>query len=162
MIMDEENISAVRPGAGGRLGKSSRLRHRTLVNTLFACGRSYYVAPLRLVWRGVGADGFDSLFCGFTPAGVGRVQVMVAVPKKKRRHAVDRVLMRRRIREAFRLGQQPLREVMERRADLRSLSLAFIYNESCNMPYSDVEHAVGKLIGKVCRKLDVECNQEHC
>ncbi len=43
------------------------------------------------------------------PADVGALQMLVTVPKKKRRRAVDRVLMRRRIREAYRINRRPLR-----------------------------------------------------
>lgn len=50
------------------------------------------------------------------------IQFLISVPKKRLRHAVDRVLMRRRIREAFRLhkSQYPIPDGLR-------VDLAFVY-----------------------------------
>ena len=42
-----------------RMGKSERLHHRTLVEGLFAEGKSMYEFPLRMVWRRIPAEKLD-------------------------------------------------------------------------------------------------------
>ena len=78
---------------------------------------------------------------------------MITVPKKKRRHAIDRVLMRRRIRESFRLLWHPLRKVIQEDPEIRTLSLAIVYmhneNSDMNYIYASVETALSKIIKKL-------------
>lgn len=143
-------------GAAGRflLRKSSRLHHHSLVEGLFSHGKSLYDMPLRLVYRALTHGELDSTFCSHTPDSIGELQVMITVPKKMRRHAVDRVLMRRRIREAFRLNSLPLRRYVAANPELRTLSLGFVYVAKENVPYRDVERHVCRLLSLVVRKLE--------
>ncbi len=105
-----------REAAALRFRKGERLRLRTLVEQLFAKGDSLFEWPLRAVARPLGADALGAMFKGHVPAGTGRLQMLVTVPKRRRRHAVDRVLMRRRIREAWRLNRAGLRRLRRRGA----------------------------------------------
>ena len=77
-----------------KMGKTEKLCSRTAIERLFASGESSVAYPLRMV------TGESSRQAG-APA-----QFMITVPKKKIRKAVGRVLMRRRIREAYRLNRQ--------------------------------------------------------
>ncbi|MDE6742005.1 MAG: ribonuclease P protein component, partial [Muribaculaceae bacterium] len=95
------------------LRKSAKLRHRTLVQELFQKGRSVYSGPLRITFRALSKDELEGSFREAVPDLMGPVQFMITVPKKKRRHAVDRVLMRRRIREALRLQWHPLKDIIQ-------------------------------------------------
>ena len=70
--------------------KSERLRHRTLVEGLFAEGKSLYDYPLRLTWRVLSEEALAGCFRDILPSGIAPLQMMVTVPKKKRRKAVDR------------------------------------------------------------------------
>ena len=69
------------------------------------------------------------------------VAFLISVPKKRLHHAVDRVLMRRRTREAFRLNHQnyPL-------PDGCRVDLAFIYVGNGLMDYRTVERAVCRIL----------------
>lgn len=136
--------------------KAERLRLRRLVDALYAEGRSEFAYPFRLIWRPVGHDTFARTFGSDAPDGIGRLQLMVTVPKKRRRHAVDRVLMRRRVREAFRRLRQPLRQAVDRRADLRTLSLSVVYIADENLPYATVCRRLSALLGRVAAHLDDE------
>lgn len=133
--------------------KSARLRHRTMVEGLFAHGKSVYVGPLRVTYRTVSAPDLASSFREDIPDRIGPVQVMITVPKKKRRHAVDRVLMRRRIREAFRLQYRTLRRMVEESPDIRTLSLAVIYLEPSNLESEAISSAMGMALAKIMKKL---------
>lgn len=66
---------------------------------------------------------------------------LISVPKKRLRHAVDRVLMRRRIREAFRLNRPefPLPPGIR-------LDLAFVYISDSPAPYPAVVRAMRRIL----------------
>ena len=122
---------------GLRLYKIEKLCSETAISRLFARSdrevRTALVYPLRLAWR------ID---------GVREVKVprfLVTVPKKRIRHAVDRVTMRRRIREAYRLN----RDIVPR--DLPA-DIAFIYVADKLLPYSRIETAMRRLLASLAEK----------
>lgn len=86
--------------------------------------------PLRLSWR-VDSD-----------RKVRNPRFLVSVPKKRLRHAVDRVTMRRRIREAYRLSRDLIP------VDL-PVDLAFVYVADSLLPYAKVRFALRRLLSKV-------------
>ncbi|MDE5850700.1 MAG: ribonuclease P protein component [Muribaculaceae bacterium] len=135
------------------LRKSAKLRHRTLVQELFQKGKSVYSGPLRVTFRILSEDDLKGSFREDVPDLMGPVQFMITVPKKKRRHAVDRVLMRRRIREAFRLQWHPLREIIRQDPDIRTLSLAIVYMDTANAGMDVISSAVGSALSKIRKKL---------
>lgn len=92
--------------------------------------------PLRVVARNNPSRGSDA-----------PIAFLISVPKKRLRHAVDRVKMRRRIREAFRLNhaQYPL-------ADGLRVDVAFIYVADRLTSYRSVERAVRRLLDDLSSK----------
>ncbi len=102
---------------GLRLYKIEKLCSETAISRLFARNdsevRSALAYPLRLAWR------VDRQRRVTVP------RFLVSVPKKRLRHAVDRVTMRRRIREAFRLHHQEFSMPEGVRIDV-----AFVYVDS--------------------------------
>lgn len=71
--------------------KEERLCNKTLIAELYRSGSSFLCYPFRLTWLPATA---------LLPAPA---QVLIAVPKKRYKHAVDRNLIKRRTREAYRL-----------------------------------------------------------
>ncbi|MDE6395192.1 MAG: ribonuclease P protein component [Duncaniella sp.] len=122
---------------GLRLYKIEKLCSETAISRLFARNdsevRSALSYPLRLAWR------VDDRRAVTVP------RFLVSVPKKRLRHAVDRVAMRRRIREAYRLN----RDIIPR--DLPA-DLVFIYVADTLLPYDKVQSALRRLLGKVAEK----------
>ena len=82
------------------------------------------------------------------PERTGRLQMLITVPKKKRRHAVDRVLMRRRIREAYRKNRLPLLDYIESHPEIGAVHLALIYLDDKNADYATVESKIRNLLKK--------------
>ena len=131
------------------LRKSARLRHRSLVERLFADGDSFYAYPLRVTARVLSDEALQANFKDHVPDRIGPVQILLTVPKKKRKHAVDRVLMRRRMRESFRINGRDLRDAISNSGNIRTLSLAIIYIADANEDYAKVEKAMKKLLRKL-------------
>ena len=71
--------------------KEERLCNLKLIERLFTDGSSFLVYPFRIVW-------LSELSTSGNP-----VQVLISVPKKRFKRAVDRNLIKRRIREVYRL-----------------------------------------------------------
>lgn len=125
---------------GLRLYKIEKLCSETAIGRLFARSdsrvRGSLSYPLRLAWR------VDD------QREVKVPRFLVSVPKKRIRHAVDRVTMRRRIREAYRLN----RDILPRELPV---DLAFIYVADTLLPYAKVESSVRRLLRDVASKLDL-------
>lgn len=136
------------------LRKGEKLRHRSLVEPLFLEGENIYEFPLRLTWRILDADALSKSFRDCVPDRIDPLQMLITVPKKKRRHAVDRVLMRRRIREAYRLNRLALRDAVERNPNVRTLGMAIIYIHQENLPYAVIEKRMKSLFRKLAARLE--------
>lgn len=108
---------------GNRLYKIEKLCSRSAVNRLFQTGRSAIQYPLRIVVN-VTADSTEP------------VKFMITVPKKKIRKAVDRVLLRRRIREAYRLNRELLTPLRENNI---TIEIGFLYLDTNIADYATIE-----------------------
>ena len=76
--------------------KEERLCNKRLLEQLFSSGSSFLCYPFRVSW-------LQTALSSQLP-----VQVVFAVAKKRYRRAVDRNLIKRRTREAYRLHKQEL------------------------------------------------------
>lgn len=139
-----------------RMGKDERLRHKRLVDGLFAEGESLYDYPLRLRYRIMNEEDMESSFRNGIPKRVGSMQMMVTVPKKKLRYAVDRVRMRRLIRESYRLNRLKLKDKVKMHAGIRSLDMGFIYLHGERMDYEIIEKKMVRLLAKLEAEIDLK------
>lgn len=114
-----------------KLHKREKLCSQTAIDALFAGNgaKGALAFPLRVIFR------------QRTDGALG-VRFFISVPKKKLRKAVDRVTMRRRIREAYRLNRNLL-------PDGADFDVAFIYVAAETLPYARVEGAVKRLLPKL-------------
>lgn len=129
--------------------KEERLHHRSLVEGLFRFGKSFYDFPFRVTWRKLSSEELSKNFRNNIPDGIGRLQMMVTVPKKKRRRAVDRVRLRRRIREAYRLNRNALKNCLEIHPEIRTLGVAFIYIHDKDLSYNQIESKIKEILAKI-------------
>lgn len=95
--------------------------------------RSAIAYPLRAVWR-------------VNPGRLSgsALQFLISVPKKRLRHAVDRVKIRRRIREAYRLNRHTYLSVGGEKTDV-----AFVYIADDIKDYRDIEKSMQRLLQKI-------------
>lgn len=118
---------------GLRLYKKEKLCSAVAIEQLFGPGGADFarlVYPLRIVARRNPRRSSDA-----------DVAFMISVPKKRLRHAVDRVLMRRRIREAYRLHHREYTFEEGIRLDV-----GFVYVGNSTVPYSAVERSMIRLL----------------
>lgn len=124
-----------------KLSKAHRLCSQTSIDRLFAAGQSRQAQsalayPLRAVWYQ--RQGYDA-------ASGPALKFLISIPKKRLHKAVDRVLMRRRVREAYRLTRNDL---VPREAEQR-LAVAFIYVADKPVEYRRVSAAMTRLLRKI-------------
>ncbi|MBK0381815.1 ribonuclease P protein component [Pedobacter sp. SD-b] len=74
--------------------KEERLCNKKLLSALFANGSSFLFYPFRVTWL-------------YSPSALSQqaAQIVIGVPKKRFKHSVDRNLLKRRMKEAYRLNK---------------------------------------------------------
>jgi ribonuclease P protein component len=104
--------------------KEERLCSKKLLEKLFHNGSSFLLYPFRIVWLP------SSLSDPMLP-----VQVVINVPKRRFKHATDRNLIKRRVREVYRLhkGELLYPFLIERESQI-ILSINYIGKEISEYP----------------------------
>lgn len=121
------------------LSKAERLSWKRYIDLLFAEGQSFVAFPLRVVY----------LYTDETmPAPAS---ILISVPKKKIKRAVKRNLIKRQVREVYRVRKYDLIEPLQ--AKSRSLLIAFLYLDKEIHPAADMEKAMNKAIRLLREKM---------
>lgn len=142
-----------------QLPKSTKLRHRTLINHLFEDGKSVYAYPLRLIYREFSKDDLTASFKSAIPEKIDNIQFMITIPKKKQRKAVNRVLLRRRVREAYRLNRPEFSDsFLASKGNDKYLSLAFVYLGDSISDFNHIKEKVESLLEKITAKINSYAN----
>ena len=128
------------------LTKSERLTSQLVIDKLFAGGNASMAAfPLRIVFMQVEKsekNGSDE----------PPVSILVSVPKKRFRHAVDRNRMKRLVREAYRLNKHILWDALEGK-DVR-LVLAFVCITDTLPTFYSVNKSMRKALARIAERLN--------
>lgn len=120
--------------------KEERLSHKSEIDALFHEGLSFTLGAFRVFY----------LLRPPAPSGIP-IKILVAVPKKKFRRAVDRNRLRRMIREAYRLNKHLL---MEKRASIPGvLHLGFVYIADSEIAYTLLEKEISGCLERLGRIL---------
>ncbi len=119
------------------LNKNERLKKRDDIQHLFAHGKSEFAHPIKLYYQ-LKENNSD------TPLLFG-----VSVPKKKFKKAVDRNLIKRRIREAYRLNQIPLKNLMAEKGHCLMIMPVYIADEI--QDYKQIEGKIILLLQRLLR-----------
>lgn len=117
-----------------------RLKDTRLITELFETGKSFLIFPVKVVWM-------KSDQAGSTPA-----TVVFSVSKRNFKRAVKRNLLKRRMREAYRLN----RAVLYGDEDRSGLCVAFIYIAREELPYS----AISKSMTNALKRLRLLVRQD--
>lgn len=105
------------------LKKHEILRSKKNIEELFKNGSSFFLYPYKVF---------------FIPNPTAENnRVLFSVSKKNFKRAVDRNLIRRRMREAYRLNKSTL---SDKQKETLSLSIGLIYISKFKLPYIDIEN----------------------
>lgn len=123
------------------LRKRERMVSQKLIETLFGGGSSLSMAayPLRVVYMKTNRQ------YGDLP-----VQLLISVPKKRFKHAVDRNLVKRQVREAFRQHKQVVYDALP---EEEMVLMAFVWLSQEHYSSQEVEKRVVSLLKRMAEKL---------
>jgi ribonuclease P protein component len=130
-----------KPTTDRHFSKSERLCGEIRTTRLFSEGKGFIVYPLRVVYRESGEQDSD------------RIKVLVSVPKKKLKRAVDRNRVKRLIREAYRNNKQYLLTGAE--AKNIYLHIGIIYLDTALPSYTQLEERLKTAFKKILTGLTV-------
>ena len=119
--------------------KNERLCGKTTIDNLFINGRSIKDSFFRLVWN-------TREFNNHTIA-----QTAIVVPKKNIKNAVDRNVLKRRMREAFRIHKSGLYKKSKNKK--YQLAIIIIYQQQEILPYKVIEEKIKLILGRLSEEI---------
>jgi ribonuclease P protein component len=106
-----------------------RLRSHRMISSLFANGSTFHLKPFRVTWM---LESLDN---------TSPVQVLMSVPKYNFRKAVHRNLIRRRMKEAYRINKHIIYNFLV--AKRQQMTLCITYTAKEIVPFDLIQ---GKII----------------
>ena len=117
------------------LKRPERLKSPRLIGELINSGETITVFPLKLFWKPGRND------------QVASVRFAIAVPSRNIKNAVDRNLIKRRIREAYRLNKHNLNEFLSDKK--LYLNFVFLYLPKTVCSYQQILEAIIKILKNI-------------
>ncbi|MCC7332550.1 MAG: ribonuclease P protein component [Flavobacteriales bacterium] len=115
--------------------KIEKLKSNKDIDELFAEGKSIHENPIKAIYK---------LKTDKTKI---TISATVSVPKKIQKLAVDRNLLKRRMREAYRLNNTPLKQTL--RSNNAAINLIFIYNSKQIFDYHTIEDKIKVILSRL-------------
>ena len=115
-------------GQSYRFPKGEKLVSKKDIEELFKSGSSFYLRPLLVKFKAIDGD---------------KNKVLFSVSKRNFKRAVDRNLLKRRMREVYRLNKHLLSE------SNTFYHIAFVYVDKSIVPYDQIEPKLKKLIKRL-------------
>jgi len=116
------------------LKKHERLKSQKQLDKLFSGSQSRFKYPLKLIYLLEESD-----------EGEWPMLFSISVPKKKVKSAVKRNLIKRRVRESYRLNKNALQEHIFTLGNIK-LSMMFIFIENHPIDFKKIDHSVKALL----------------
>lgn len=122
------------------LGKEERLKSNLAIQELLKRGKAVSRFPLKIYWD-------------FSPDPYQKypVRAAITVPKRKFRRAVDRNLMKRRLREAYRLHKNIPYGMLDQRQQKIQLIILLLTDEF--IPFARLEKEMREILLQLSDKL---------
>ena len=119
--------------------KKQKLCGEKVIERLFSNGKSISEKPFRAIWN---FEKNNDQVC---------VKSLIVVSKKRLKLAVDRNVVKRRIKEAYRLQKKQLECFLE--STNQQLNLAIIYQEEEILDYKTLEEKINLLLSRLIKEL---------
>jgi ribonuclease P protein component len=112
-----------------------------MIDKVFETGRVIVGPSFKLIWlKG-------------EPVGGQTAQVVITVPKRNFKKAVDRNKLKRRIREAYRKNKSSFYE----KTGSQSIYLMLMYTGKTLIEYKEIEEKIIKLLQRLIAEIDPGC-----
>ncbi|MBR3884446.1 MAG: ribonuclease P protein component [Bacteroidaceae bacterium] len=118
---------------------AEHLKSKTIIDKVYNEGASVTAYPLRAVFLTKPIKEKQPL-----------ATILISVAKKRFRHAVDRNLVKRRLREAYRLNKQPFIEELEKSG--KCMAIAILYIDTKHNSTAFLKSKMKKLLGNIIEK----------
>lgn len=125
------------------LTKEERIYLRDEISILFASKCSFICYPFRVVFAWIPLQ--EDQPC----------KVLISIPKKKLKHAVDRNRMKRLFREAYRQNKHHLIDTLALREGSQTLLIGFVYLPNEVKGYTKVVESVSTALDIILQKISV-------
>ena len=122
------------------------LKSKNVIEQIYANGASVTVYPLR-------ASFIEQPQEEQEPTAA----ILINVSKKRFRHAVDRNLVKRRIREAYRTSKHPFVEALENNGKKMAVAIMYIDSKPSSTEY--LKRKMEKLLNTIVSKAGLECEK---
>jgi ribonuclease P protein component len=113
------------------LKKSERIHKRDEIQKLFREGKSFNQFPFKVLHS-------------IIPAEVESVKIGISIPKRKFKKAVDRNLLKRRTREAYRLNKGKFK--LQASNQNQTVILFFIYTSDKALPFVEIQDKINLIL----------------
>lgn len=125
-----------------RFHKSERLCSKVLIENLFTKGNRVITQfPFRVLWQFVPANSFDT-----------NAQMLVSVSKRNFSNATDRNLIKRQIRELYRLNKHSIYSALSK--SNKKITVAIVYQGKTKLPSAQLTETFVKLVQKIVTQLE--------
>lgn len=118
--------------------KSERLCSRVIIDDVFETGKAIVGPSFKLIWKK--AESFQE----------EPVQILITVPKRNFKKAVDRNKIKRRIREIYRKNKT----VLYSRIEAQTYYLMLIYTGKSIIEYKEAEEKIIKLLERLIPEIN--------
>lgn len=121
--------------------KEDKLKSKKAIEQLFKCGKTIKVYPLKAIY--ISKDVVDSRY----------LNVGVSVPKRNMKLAVNRNLIKRRMREAYRLNNRGLKQTLS--INNKAIDVMLVCHSSQILSYQEIEDKIKVILNRLTELSEV-------
>lgn len=121
--------------------KAERLNSKILIERLFQEANSFQSFPFKVLWLKNESSEAES-----------SAQILISVPKRKFKNAVQRNKIRRRIKEAYRKNKSELYQYLKTKN--RNIALILIYVAPNEIEYKEIEEKINVTLERLEKEVE--------